>query len=867
MSFFAGLKSFLTPESKDAVEKGKYDTKKKPVAVSEPTATKIPVPPDVPDVDPKSFIDNREGGTEEKEIIVIKKTVVNIHNVLERNAAIESDSLKKGKKKKKKGILSSLGASMAKGMLSPIKKTGLNIKKFLIKFIGGWLLINLLPHFKKLVGLFKGLASILSWLGGFAKNLLVGLTEIVNVGANVYDWAYNNIEKTFGEDAAKAFEKFTGVFNNLAKLVVVAALISMRMGVMGNILKWGKKLFVKGAAKTAATTLGTAAGTAKTFAIGTAKIGTGAAAGVVAGAGLLASGLGEGAAQLNKWGLKREENWKKKAKEKGWWNPTKYFWAAAAGIMTILNRFFGVLGGLLDIIGAPFRMIIELIRFPFLDEAGKKKQAENLAKFDARIREQFRKGINAIDFLGVISDDKGSWGSLYGEKGTDAMGYTKDGKSVDKKTRYDKIIAAGGEIKDYGNVGGERIIAINYPDKKVGGFLGIGGKTKKRSTTISSSDLTSSVEDIINKSRQSNLDLGKNKQKDKKGAIIGGLLGATAGPLGAVAGAAIGNTIQERGLKGTVGGVADFLTGGIWDFDKKNRKGAPKDWGMRRMAGGVADWATMGITDFDKRGKGNLQFDPMFGGKDKAWGSRNEQAKRKEKQSGMGIKRGIGGALDFATLGTFDFDKQNPTGSPKDWGLLRMMGGITDAMTGGLTDFDKRGRGILQVNPLSGGRDRRWGKEVQRPSRSRRGLGFSEYYPIDQPRVNNYAEMQEYIKNNPEAKGGTWTQVGDQWVLLTPKQVKERNDKLIKAAEGGSKYAQSLLDFDGIKPKNDVSLKSNNISEYPSYDDEGDVVTMIQPIIMEKSGKTQVIPVNSGSSGSSSGVNSNDTQHLRAGAA
>ena len=97
MSFFAGLKSFLTPESKDAVEKGKYDTKKKPVAVSEPTATKIPVPPDVPDVDPKSFIDNREGGTEEKEIIVIKKTVVNIHNVLERNAAIESDSLKKKK--------------------------------------------------------------------------------------------------------------------------------------------------------------------------------------------------------------------------------------------------------------------------------------------------------------------------------------------------------------------------------------------------------------------------------------------------------------------------------------------------------------------------------------------------------------------------------------------------------------------------------------------------------------------------------------------------------------------------------------------------------------------------------------------------
>jgi len=763
MSFFTGLKSFLTPESKDAVEKDKYDVKKKPVAVSEPTATKIPIPPDVPDVDPKSFIDNREGGTEEKEIIVIKKTVVNIHKVLERNAAIESDSLKKKKKKKKGGILSNIG----KKMLSPIKGAAFSIKGFLIKFIGGWLLINLLPHFEKLVGLFKGLVSILSWIGGFAKNLLVGLIEIVNAGANVYDWAYNNIEKTFGEGAAKAFEEFTGVFNNLAKLVVVAALMSTRLGLLGNIVKWAKKLFVKGAVKTAATTATTTATTTTAATGGTAAAGgtaatvggvsAGVAAAAVAAAGALAVGLGEGIFALGKKGYAVEEDWKQKAEEKWWTDPRKYWWGIGAGMLGITNRAWSFLGGIFDIIGAPFRMLGDLIMFPFLSEEGKKKQKDNLVKYDTRIREQFRKFVNMFDIFGMVNDDEGSWGSIYGkaasEKASKEMGFEKNEK------------------------------------KKGGGF------------------------------------------------------------------------------KRMVGGAADFMTGGMWDFDKKNRKGAPKDWGIRRIAGGVADWATMGITDFDKRGKGNLQVNPMFGGKDKAWGSRNEQAKRGEKQSGMGIKRGIGGALDFATLGTFDFDKQNPTGSPKDWGLLRMMGGITDAMTGGLTDFDKRGRGILQVNPLSGGRDRRWGKEMQRPSRSRRRLGMSEYYPLSQPRAKNRTEIEEYIKNNPEAKGGTWTQVGDQWVLLTPKQVKERNDKLIKAAEGGSKYAQSLLDFDGIKPKNDVSLKSNNISEYPSYDDEGEVVTMIQPVIMEKSGKTQVIPVNSGSSGSSSGVNSNDTQHLRAGAA
>ena len=151
------------------------------------------------------------------------------------------------------------------------------------------------------------------------------------------------------------------------------------------------------------------------------------------------------------------------------------------------------------------------------------------------------------------------------------------------------------------------------------------------------------------------------------------------------------------GFKRAVGGLADFATGGMFDFDKKNRKGAPKDFGIRRVAGGVADWATMGVTDFDKRGKGNLQVNPLFGGKDKAWGSANEQAKRREKQSGMGIKRGIGGALDFATLGTFDFDKQNRKGAPKGWGIKRVAGGLADAITMGATDFDKRGTGIGQM--------------------------------------------------------------------------------------------------------------------------------------------------------------------------
>ena len=106
----------------------------------------------------------------------------------------------------------------------------------------------------------------------------------------------------------------------------------------------------------------------------------------------------------------------------------KYIWGGIHMSQKFVNSFIGNLGMLLDIVGAPFRYLIELVRYPFLDEEGKKKQAQNLAKFDARIREQLRENVNAIS-LGIFAKEKGSFGSLFGKKGTDAMGYTKDGKT------------------------------------------------------------------------------------------------------------------------------------------------------------------------------------------------------------------------------------------------------------------------------------------------------------------------------------------------------------------------------------------------------------------------------------------------------
>ena len=75
------------------------------------------------------------------------------------------------------------------------------------------------------------------------------------------------------------------------------------------------------------------------------------------------------------------------------------------------------------------------------------------------------------------------------------------------------------------------------------------------------------------------------------------------------------------------------------------------------------------------------------------------------------MKRGIGGLLDFATFGMFDFDKQNRKGAPKGFGIKRIVGGLADALTMGATDFDKRGAGLLQYSGFTG-------RRMQRPMRS-----------------------------------------------------------------------------------------------------------------------------------------------------
>jgi len=640
-------------------------------------------------------------------LISIKKSVINIGKFLDRKkkqTEKQKENYRKQKqnfkRKKKEEKLEEPKKEWKK--LVPKKVPGLSfldsIKKFVTTWILGFVAIKLIPLLPKLIPVVIGLGKIVNWFINLGGKFLNGFISFIDFGIKAQEATLGFIKNLGGEKFANAFERFMKAFGAALDLMFIVGLLTLQEALsgdsgfgLGDIL--GKKGLKKGLAKLFGKK---AAGGAlvKTTAGGVVKK-TGMAVGTklaVAGSvGLLASGLGEGAFQLKKVGQKQEADTYKRFKDApgGWLNPMKYIWGGIHVSQKFVNSFIGNLGVLLDIIGAPFRYLIELVRYPFLDEEGKKKQAQNLAKFDARIREQLRENVNAIS-LGIFAKEKGSFGSLFGKKGTDAMGYTKDGKPKSQKDAEktqktketfkveDGIVVGGtGTQEEY-----EKLKKLQrLEEEEENAMFDYGINSPEHNAVIKKRLILEGVPpEALYISKDGSVQIkgydtsgGKTNTSDRKKNVSGG------------------------GFKRMIGGVADFLTGGMFDFDKRNRKGAPKDFGIRRIAGGLADWATMGLTDFDKRGKGNLQFNPIGGGKDKAWGSRNEQAKRREKQSGFGLKRGIGGALDFATLGMFDFDKQNRRGAPKGFGIKRIAGGLADFVTAGATDFDKRGTGIGQM--------------------------------------------------------------------------------------------------------------------------------------------------------------------------
>ena len=379
---------------------------------------------------------------------IIKKQVIRVENLVgKKNKFKEVEFKKKIKitdilrreeteesleKYKDKGS----GSGGVKGFSTPRLGFLDSVKNFLFSVLFGSLALKLLPYLPQLKGVLITTLKIGNFAIEFAGTILNAMVTFVDKVYGIIDFGKKQAKILGGDSGVKNYENMLGMTSKVMNYVLIAGmlfsdLISLKaqadsnqnsIGEIGETIagEIKKRQGFRAAIQTAGRTIG-----------GIARV-----AGVVALVGLASSLLGELMFQQRKFTKKLQNDVAYQLKEANSDpNPiTKALKLIAYNAALPGLKFFNFvstgIGTLLDIIGAPFRYLGELVSLGIMsltgDASGIRKQRENLGKLDARIREQIREVVNTLS-LGTLAKEKGSFGSLYGSGATKAMGYASGG--------------------------------------------------------------------------------------------------------------------------------------------------------------------------------------------------------------------------------------------------------------------------------------------------------------------------------------------------------------------------------------------------------------------------------------------------------
>jgi murein DD-endopeptidase MepM/ murein hydrolase activator NlpD len=354
----------------------------------------------------------------------------------------------------------------------PIKSIGKrmsfldSLKQFITSTLLGFIGIRLLKYLPQLLRLLPLFLKVGDFILDMSGKLLNGLVTFVDKGYQAADNAKKLVKSIGGQKAIDALDSMNNQTNSLLNSILIAGMLFTDFGgvgtggpvaqqaiesstdiIEGTIKQEGIKRAAQEAAKQGVRS----------------AIGPLGATGIILGVGLLSSALGEGAFQIKRFG-KQLESWTtgKFAEASQDKNPITRF--LKKGFFGWLSKTLGpaiwLLNGtgvMFDIVGAPFRYGVELIRAAIMklndDQKGLEKQNKNLGKFDARVRDGIREHFSILaplfKFVGMKGVSQklqtpGSFGSLYGEKAARDMGYYRGGLVIKK-------FAGGGYTRTVGD--------------------------------------------------------------------------------------------------------------------------------------------------------------------------------------------------------------------------------------------------------------------------------------------------------------------------------------------------------------------------------------------------------------------------------
>jgi hypothetical protein len=311
-----------------------------------------------------------------------------------------------------------------------------SIKNFLFSVLFGSLALKLLPYLPQLKGLLITTLKVGNFAIEFAGTILNAMVTFVDKVYRIIDFGKQQAKILGGNSGVKNYENMLGMTSKVMNYVLIAGMLFSDLIVLKAQADSSQNA-IEEIGETIAGEIKKRQGfRASIQAAGRAIGGVAKSAGIVLIVGLASSLLGELSFQQRKFTKKLENDVAYQLKEANSDpNPiTRALKLVAYNAALPGLRYFNFvstgIGTLLDIIGAPFRYLGELVNLGIMsltgDAGGIKKQRENLGKLDARIREQIREVVNTLS-LGTLAKEKGSFGSLYGSSATTAMGYASGG--------------------------------------------------------------------------------------------------------------------------------------------------------------------------------------------------------------------------------------------------------------------------------------------------------------------------------------------------------------------------------------------------------------------------------------------------------
>jgi murein DD-endopeptidase MepM/ murein hydrolase activator NlpD/F0F1-type ATP synthase assembly protein I len=170
-------------------------------------------------------------------LVVIKKKVLKIRDVISSTYLIQQSEDKRKRKEKERQKAEEREKKLEskpkpKANLSNFSKISLpgvsildTIKRFLFFTFVGFLVDKYYKLLPKLLEFKKFIMPVAKFIDSFGKNLVDGVIKFIDLGYQAYDNISKTIKQIGGEDAEKTFHEFSGHLNTLLNGAIAAAML------------------------------------------------------------------------------------------------------------------------------------------------------------------------------------------------------------------------------------------------------------------------------------------------------------------------------------------------------------------------------------------------------------------------------------------------------------------------------------------------------------------------------------------------------------------------------------------------------------------------------------------------------------------